>query len=74
MKVLKTLVALSVLSLAAGNALAQDPQPPKPAGKPAACCAKNAAEGKACGHSCCVEAAKAGQNCEKCGGKNEKKS
>jgi hypothetical protein len=30
-------------------------------------------EGKACGHECCVAAAKEGKNCEKCGGTNEAK-
>jgi hypothetical protein len=26
--------------------------------------------GAACAHPCCVESAKAGKNCEKCGGTN----
>lgn len=46
----------------------------KPAGKPAKCCEKAAADGKACTHSCCAAAAKDGKNCEKCGGKNETKA
>ncbi len=36
--------------------------------KPGKCCAKASAEGKTCSHPCCVEAAKAGNNCTKCGG------
>ncbi|MEX2212718.1 MAG: hypothetical protein WD768_01235 [Phycisphaeraceae bacterium] len=30
------------------------------------CCAKAAADGKACAHPCCVEATKAGGVCKKC--------
>jgi hypothetical protein len=43
--------------------------------KPAGCCAKSDAKGEKCTHGCCVEAAKAGNNCEKCkgSGKIEKK-
>ena len=34
----------------------------------APCCAKAHADGKTCSHGCCVEAAKAGDNCMKCKG------
>lgn len=37
------------------------------------CCEKAKADGKECTHKCCVEAAKAGKACEKCGGKKEEK-
>jgi hypothetical protein len=42
----------------------------------AGCCTKADAAGKTCAHACCVEAAKAGNNCTKCGGagKIEKKT
>ena len=36
--------------------------------KVAGCCTKAQADGKTCAHACCVEAAKAGNNCTKCGG------
>jgi hypothetical protein len=36
--------------------------------KVANCCAKAKTDGKTCAHACCVEAAKAGNNCTKCGG------
>jgi hypothetical protein len=36
--------------------------------KVANCCTKAKADGKTCSHACCVEAAKAGNNCTKCGG------
>ena len=36
--------------------------------KVAGCCTKAKADGKTCAHACCVEAAKAGDNCTKCGG------
>ncbi len=72
MKATKLLVALllgSALTLGA-FAAANAPTPP-PAGKKAGCCVKAAADNnKACGHACCVEAAKANKNCEKCGGTN----
>lgn len=40
----------------------------KAASKVAGCCTKAQADGKPCAHACCVEAAKAGNNCTKCGG------
>ena len=42
-----------------------------PPGKVAGCCAKAAKDGKTCGHACCVDAAQANKNCEKCTGTNE---
>ena len=41
----------------------------------AGCCASAEAKGEKCTHGCCVEAAKADNNCEKCkgSGKIEKK-
>ena len=36
--------------------------------KVAGCCTKAKADGKTCAHACCVESAKAGDNCTKCGG------
>ena len=60
-----SLIALIALSLAsAGFVFAADTA----ASKTAACCAKAQGEGKACAHPCCVEAAKAGDNCTKCKG------
>ncbi len=65
----KSLIAFAMISLfAAGFAFAADKKDDKAAAKVAACCTKAKAEGKACGHSCCVESAKAGNNCTKCGG------
>ena len=58
-----SLLALSVAFFAAG-AFAAD----KTETKVANCCAKAKADGKTCSHACCVEAAKAGNNCTKCGG------
>lgn len=61
----KSFIALTVASLFAASAMfAADKTETKVAG----CCAKAKADGKACGHACCVEAAKAGNNCTKCGG------
>ena len=72
MKTLRLSLALFVAAFAFSH-LAQADET-KPAGKPARCCAKAAAEGKTCSHDCCAEAAKDGKNCEKCGGKNEPKA
>ncbi len=72
MKSSKSFLALIVLSLAtAGFVFAAD----KVENKVAGCCAKAMADGKTCAHPCCVDAAKAGNNCEKCkgSGKIEKK-
>jgi len=76
MKSLKFLLPLAVLSLfAAGVTFAADEAKDAPVAKPAKCCAKATEKGEACTHECCVEAAKAGNNCEKCkgSGKIEKK-
>ena len=65
MKSRKLIAVLSLVSLLAGAALfAAD----APVSKPAGCCAKAEKDGKVCAHECCVEAAKAGNNCEKCKG------
>jgi hypothetical protein len=74
MKTLRVMFSLAVAAIAfATYARAADA---KPAGTPAKCCEKAAADGKKCDHECCTEAAKAGKNCEKCHGTNtaEKKS
>lgn len=69
MKKSKSLIAFAVISLlAAGFAFAADKKDDKAAAKVADCCTKAKADGKACPHSCCVENAKAGNNCAKCGG------
>lgn len=76
MKSTKSIVALVVLSLlTAGLAHATSDKKEAPASKPAGCCAKSDAKGEKCGHGCCAEAAKDGNNCEKCNGsgKIEKK-
>jgi len=76
MKSPKSIVALVVLSLlTAGFAYAAGDEKEAPASKPAGCCAKSDAKGEKCGHGCCAEAAKDGNNCEKCkgSGKIEKK-
>ena len=66
MKKSKSFVALAVLSMfAAGLAFAADKTAES---KVAGCCTKAKADGKTCSHACCVEAAKAGNNCTKCGG------
>ena len=72
MKSNKIQLTIAILSLfAAGSMFAAD----APASKPAGCCAKKEAAGEKCTHECCAEAAKAGNNCEKCkgSGKIEKK-
>jgi hypothetical protein len=69
----KSFVAIVSASVfAAGLMFAADSSASKVAG----CCTKAQGEGKACAHACCVEAAKAGNNCTKCGGagKIEKKA
>ena len=61
----KSFIALIALSLAtAGFVFAADTV----ANKAAGCCVKAQADGKTCAHPCCVDAAKAGNNCEKCKG------
>jgi hypothetical protein len=62
-----SLLALAVASLFSASvmfAAAEKSSESKVAG----CCTKAAAEGKTCAHACCVENAKAGNNCTKCGG------
>ena len=62
----KTFLALAIASLfAASWSFAADT---KTESKVANCCAKAQAAGKTCDHACCVEAAKNGMNCTKCGG------
>jgi hypothetical protein len=72
MKTLRLSLALIIASFAFANLVRAEDE--KPAGKPAKCCAKAAADGKTCTHECCEAAAKDGKNCEKCGGKNEAKT
>jgi hypothetical protein len=72
MKIKNILAVLALASFVAGGSLfAAD----APVSKPAGCCAKAEAKGEKCSHECCAEAAKAGNNCEKCkgSGKIEKK-
>lgn len=68
MKSFRLVVAFAVAAFAAAALPADEAKKDVPADKAAKCCAKAAAEGKACAHSCCAEAAAAGKNCEKCGG------
>jgi len=67
----KSLLIIAAAFFAAGVAFAANET-----AKVAGCCAKAQASGKACGHACCVENAKKGDNCTKCGGagKIEKKA
>ena len=66
MKSSKSLLAIAVASLfIIGAVFAAE----KTASVTAPCCVKAQKEtGKACTHACCVEAAKAGDNCTKCKG------
>ena len=76
MKSLRSIITLVVLSLlTAGLTYASNDKKEAQASKPAGCCAKSDAKGEKCGHGCCTEAAKDGNNCEKCNGsgKIEKK-
>ncbi len=68
-KFLLTLAAVSLIAV--GVMFAAD----APVSKQAGCCAKAQAKGEKCTHECCAEAAKLGNNCEKCkgSGKIEKK-
>jgi hypothetical protein len=66
-KFTNSLVAIAVASLfSAGVMFAADKTTTE--SKVAGCCTKAQADGKTCAHACCVEAAKAGNNCTKCGG------
>ena len=60
----KSLLALITLSLAMAGYVFAAATPSVVAG----CCKTAQAAGKACAHPCCVDAAKAGNNCEKCKG------
>ena len=76
MKSQKFLITLAVVSLfASGTMFAVDEKKDAPVSKQAGCCAKAETAGEKCAHECCTEAAKAGNNCEKCkgSGKIEKK-
>jgi hypothetical protein len=65
MKLIKTLSALAfALALVATPALADEH-------KQGGCCKKATESGKECTHKCCVDAAKKGNECEKCGGKGK---
>jgi hypothetical protein len=64
MKTIRLVLTLAVVSFVTAAVQAED----APASKPAKCCAKAEGKGEKCTHDCCVEAAKAGNNCEKCGG------
>jgi len=74
MKSLKILVVLSLLATGVSFAAAEE-KPAAPASKQAGCCTKAEKAGEKCTHPCCGEAAKDGNNCEKCkgSGKIEKK-
>ena len=62
----KSIIAFAVISLSvAGYAFAAAGSVES---KVAGCCSKASADGKVCAHPCCVEAAKAGDNCTKCKG------
>lgn len=67
MKLIKTLSALAfALALVASPAFADEAEH-----KQGACCKKASEQDKQCAHKCCVEAAKKGNECEKCGGKGK---
>jgi hypothetical protein len=76
MKTLRLMIAFAVVGLTATALQADDHKKDKemPA-KAAGCCTSAEAKGEKCSHSCCVEADKAGNNCERCKGtgKKEKK-
>ena len=61
MKYSKSIIAIASMFIAGAVFAAAD-------AKVAGCCTKAKADGKTCAHACCVEAAKAGDNCTKCGG------
>jgi hypothetical protein len=76
MTIKKLLLPFVLVScFAVGGLFADEAKKEEAVSKPAKCCAAAADKGEACGHGCCVEAAKAGNNCEKCkgSGKIEKK-
>ena len=65
-KLSSSLLAIAVASLFSAGVMfaAAD----KTESKIAGCCTKAKNDGKTCAHACCVESAKAGNNCTKCGG------
>lgn len=67
MKNVRLVLLLAVTAFVAAAVQAEDKKD-APAGKPSKCCASADAKGEKCSHDCCVEAAKAGDNCKKCGG------
>lgn len=75
MKTIRLILVLAVTGFVAAALQAGEEKKEAPVSKPAGCCAKAEAKNEKCGHGCCVEAAKAGNNCEKCkgSGKIEKK-
>ena len=58
----------SLLAVAIGSLFSASVMFAAAESKVAGCCAKAQGEGKTCTHACCVEAAKAGDNCTKCKG------
>lgn len=73
MKTKKFLLPLIIaFCFAVGGLFADESKKATMESKPAGCCAKAEAKGEVCGHGCCVEAAKAGNNCEKCKGSGKK--
>jgi len=68
MKNIRLILALALAGFVAAALQAGDEKKEMPVAKPAPCCAKMEAKSEHCSHGCCVEAAKAGNNCEKCKG------
>jgi len=69
MKNLRFILALAVAAFAAAAVQAEEAKKEDaPVSKQAGCCAKAEAKGEKCTHDCCVEAAKAGDNCKDCKG------
>jgi hypothetical protein len=67
-KFTNSLVAMAVASLFSAGVMFAATAEKTTESKVAGCCTKAQADGKTCAHACCVEAAKAGNNCTKCGG------
>ena len=66
---MKSIVTIAVLSLfAAGLTFGAEGKKASSEAKPGKCCVAAKKDGKTCAHPCCGEAAKAGNNCTKCGG------
>jgi hypothetical protein len=68
MKNIRLVLALAVAAFIAAAVQAEEKKDAAPPSKEAGCCAKAEAKGEKCTHECCVEAAKDGNNCEKCKG------